>query len=68
MEFLGCVGEDANKILGYLLSLSRKLQEPLSGIVVSSSGAGKRKLVDTLQMLTPPEDVVFTSRLTPQSL
>jgi len=68
MELLGCVGEAENKILGYLLTLSRKLETPLSGIVVSSSGAGKSKLVDTLQKLTPPEDLVFTSRLTPQSL
>lgn len=68
MDTLGCVGERENKLLGYLIAISRKLDEPLSGIVASSSGVGKSKLVDTLQMLTPPEDVVFTSRLTPQSL
>lgn len=68
MDVLGYVGERENKILGYLISISRKLEEPLSGIVVSSVGAGKSKLVDTLQQLTPPEDVIFTSKLTPQSL
>lgn len=68
MDSLGYVGEEENKILGYLISISRKLDEPLSGIVVSSTGAGKSKLVDTIQQLTPPEDVIFTSKLTPQSL
>jgi len=68
MDALGYVGERENKILGYLISISRKLGEPLSGIVLSSSGAGKSKLVDTIELLTPPEDVIFASRLTPQSL
>jgi len=68
MEALGYVGERQNKILGYLIAISRKLDEPLSGIVVSPSGAGKSKLIDTIQALTLPEDVIFTSKLTPQSL
>jgi len=67
-ETLGYIGEDDNKILGYLITLSRKLQEPLSGIVSSSSGAGKSKLVEILQSLAPKDEVVFTSRLTAQSL
>lgn len=65
---LGYIGEEENKALGYLIGLSRKLDNPLSGIVVSNSGAGKSKLVDTIELLTPSEDVVFTSKLTPQSL
>lgn len=68
MDILGYVGEEENKVLGYLIAISRKLDQPLSGIVVSSSGAGKSRLVDTLERLIPPEDVVFTSRLTSQSL
>jgi len=68
MNTLGYVGESENKILGYLISISRKLNDPLSGIVVSSSGAGKSKLVETIELLIPPEDTVFTSKLTPQSL
>lgn len=68
MDILGFVGEGENKILGYLITISRKLDKPLSGIAVSSSGAGKSKLVDTLQALTPPEDVIFASKLTPQAL
>jgi len=68
MDILGYVGEKENKFLGYLITISRKLGEPLSGIAVSSSGAGKSKLVETLQLLTPPEDFVFISRLTPQAL
>ena len=68
MDVLGYVGEEENKILGYLITISRKLDEPLSGIAVSSSGAGKSKLVDTLQALIPPEEVVLASRHTPQAL
>jgi len=68
METLGYIGEYENKLLGYLIGISRKLPEPLSGIVVSHSGAGKSRLVDTIQALTPKEDVIFTSKLTPQSL
>lgn len=68
MDSLGYIGESRNKLLGYLIAISRKLDEPLSGIAVSSSGAGKSKLIDTLQLLIPPEDVVFTSRLTQQAL
>ncbi len=68
MTSLGYIGEEENKALGYLISISRKQDNPLSGIVVSASGAGKSELVDTIELLTPPEDVVFASKLTPQSL
>ncbi|MGE5598038.1 MAG: CHC2 zinc finger domain-containing protein, partial [Bacteroidota bacterium] len=65
---LGHVGEETNKILAYLIAVSRKLQKPLSGIIVSGSGAGKSGLVETVQELVPPEDVEFFSRVTPQAL
>jgi len=68
MSSLGYVGENQNKLLGYLVSISRKLETPLSGIVLSSPSSGKSRLVDTIELLTPPEDVIFTSRLTPQAL
>jgi len=68
MSFLGYVGEEQNKLLGYLISVSRKLQTPLSGIVLSSPSSGKSRMVDTIELLTPQEDVIFTSRLTPQAL
>jgi hypothetical protein len=67
-EALGFVGEEKPKLLAYLIGLSRKLPNPLSGIVVSGSGAGKSALAELLELLTPPEDVLFYSRITPQSL
>jgi DNA primase len=68
MENLGHVGEETNKILAYLISVSRKLPKPLSGEIISNSASGKSSLVEIVQELTPPEDVVFYSRITPQAL
>jgi len=68
IEALGHVGEETNKILAYLIAVSRKLPRPLSGIVISGSGAGKSGLVEVVQELTPPEEVEFFSRITPQAL
>jgi hypothetical protein len=68
LETLGHVGEENRKLLGYLIAVSRKLERPLSGIVISQSGAGKSGLVEKIQELTPPEDVEFFSRFTPQAL
>jgi len=68
MAALGYVGEDANKKLGYLVAVSRKLSDPLSAIIISQSGAGKSGLASALERLVPTEDVVFWSRLTPQAL
>lgn len=68
MQEMGYVGEDNAKLLGYLISISRKLEKPLSGIVLSQSSAGKSSLTDLIEQLTPPEDVVLFSRLSPQAL
>jgi DNA primase len=68
IDALGYVGEDTNKRLLYLVAVSRKLEDPLSAIVMSQSGAGKSGLTEVIERLTPPEDVVLLTRLTPQSL
>lgn len=68
VDTLGYVGEDINKRLLYLVAVSRKLADPLSAIVLSQSGAGKSGLTEVIEKLTPPEDVVLLTRLTPQSL
>jgi DNA primase len=68
IDALGYVGEDTNKRLLYLVAVSRKLSDPLSAIVLSQSGAGKSGLTEVIEKLTPPEDVVLLTRLTPQSL
>ncbi|MCU0293553.1 MAG: CHC2 zinc finger domain-containing protein [Thermoanaerobaculaceae bacterium] len=68
VDALGYVGEETNKRLLYLVAVSRKLQDPLSAIVLSASGAGKSGITEVIERLTPPEDVVLLTRLTPQSL
>jgi DNA primase len=68
IDALGYVGEETNKRLLYLVAVSRKLEDPLSAIVLSQSGAGKSGLTEVIERLTPPEDVVLLTRLTPQSL
>ncbi len=68
IEALGFVGEETNKCLLYLVAISRKLPDPQSAIVLSQSGAGKSGITEVIERLTPPEDVVLITRLTPQSL
>jgi len=68
LETIGYVGEDRNKQLAYLIATSRKLDKPLSAIVRSESGAGKSFLMECVAEMTPPEEVQYFSRLTPQSL
>lgn len=68
MAALGYVGEETNKQIGYLVAVSRKLETPLSMVIMSQSGSGKSALADVLETLTPPEDVILFSRLTSQAL
>jgi DNA primase catalytic core len=68
METLGYVGEEKGKLLAYLISISRLLDKPLAGIVLSQSGAGKSSLSDLVEMLCPPEHVVLFSRLSALAL
>jgi DNA primase catalytic core len=68
VDALGYVGEEVAKRLLYLVAVSRKLADPLSAIVLSQSGAGKSGITEVIERLTPPEDVVMLTRLTPQSL
>lgn len=65
---LGHVGEEANKLVAYLASLSRKLDDPLSVLVVSRSAAGKSTLAEAVSALAPPEEVLRFTRLTAQTL
>ena len=68
VDALGYVGEETNKRLLYLVAISRKLPDPLSAVILSQSGAGKSGLTEVIERLTPPEDMVLLTRLTPQSL
>lgn len=68
IDALGYVGEGSTPRLAYLIAVSRKSDDPLSVIVISQSGSGKSGLTDVIERLTPREDVVLFTRLTPQSL
>lgn len=65
---VGLVGEETNKLVGYLAAVSRKLEEPLAVIVQSSSAAGKTSLMDAVLAFVPEEERVQYSALTGQSL
>ena len=65
---MGVVGEETNKLVGYLAATSRKLEEPLAVIIQSSSAAGKSSLMEAVLSLMPVEERVQYSAMTGQSL
>jgi DNA primase catalytic core len=67
-ERCGLIGERANKLLCYLAMSSRKLEKPLSVLVLSSSGAGKTALQDAAVLFCPPEDLVKLTSLSGKAL
>jgi DNA primase len=67
-ERCGSVGEENNKLVGYLAAVSRKLDEPLAVIIQSTSAAGKSMLLESILALVPDEDRVKYSAMTGQSL
>ena len=64
----GVVGEESNKLVGYLACVSRKLDKPLAVMVQSSSAAGKSSLMDAILNLMPEDERVQYSAMTGQSL
>ncbi len=68
MAALGYVGEEKPKLLAYLIGISRKLEEPLAGIIISQASAGKSGLTELIEKLTPEEEVVLYSRITAQAI
>ena len=68
VEKLGLVGEENNKLMGYLVMTSRKMDDPLALLILSGSGAGKSLLQDTLLKLCPDEDLVKLTSLTDRAL
>jgi hypothetical protein len=64
----GVVGEETNKLVGYLGVVSRHLEAPLAVIVQSSSAAGKSSLMDAVLAFVPEEQRVQYSAMTGQSL
>ena len=64
----GVVGEETNKLVGYLAAVSRKLEHPLAVMIQSSSAAGKSSLMNAVLSLMPDEERVSYSAMTGQSL
>jgi DNA primase catalytic core len=64
----GMVGEETNKLVGYLGVVSRHLDTPLAVIVQSSSAAGKSSLMEAVLAFLPDEQRVQYSAMTGQSL
>ena len=64
----GVVGEETNKLVGYLGVVSRHLEAPLAVIVQSSSAAGKSSLMEAVLAFAPEEQRVQYSAMTGQSL
>ncbi len=61
------VGEEVNKLVGYLVAVSRKLPGR-SRRSPSSSAAGKTSLMEAVLALVPEEERVSYSAMTGQSL
>jgi hypothetical protein len=67
-ERSGIVGEETNKLVGYLAAVSRKLEEPLAVVIQSSSAAGKSSVMEAILAFMPEEERVQYSAMTGQSL
>jgi DNA primase catalytic core len=64
----GVVGEETNKLVGYLAAVSRKLDDPLAVVIQSSSAAGKSSLMEAVLAFMPEEERVKYAAMTGQSL
>jgi hypothetical protein len=67
-ELAGVVGEETNKLLGYLIAVSRKLSKPLSGQITARSAAGKSSLMNAILDFVPAEDKQVVTAMTGQAL
>ncbi len=67
-EACGMVGEETNKLVGYLAAVSRHLESPLAVVVQSSSAAGKSSLMDAVLQFVPEEERILYSAMTGQAL
>jgi hypothetical protein len=64
----GVIGEEANRLLMYLIFTSRKRNSPLHIISHGSSGAGKSHLQEKVAELIPEEDKIESTSLTSNAL
>ncbi len=64
----GVIGEEANRLLMYIIFTSRKRESPLHIISFGSSGAGKSHLQEKVAELIPEEDKIESTSLTSNAL
>lgn len=64
----GVIGEEANRLLMYIIFTSRKRESPLHVISFGSSGAGKSHLQEKVAELIPEEDKIESTSLTSNAL
>jgi predicted transcriptional regulator len=64
----GVIGEEANRLLMYIILTSRKRENPLHIISFGSSGAGKSHLQEKVAELIPEEDKITSTSLTSNAL
>ena len=64
----GVIGEEANRLLMYIIFTSRKREHPLHIISFGSSGAGKSHLQEKVAELIPEEDKIESTSLTSNAL
>lgn len=64
----GVIGEEANRLLMYVIFTSRKRETPLHIISFGSSGAGKSHLQEKVAELIPEEDKVPSTSFTSNAL
>ena len=67
-KICGIVGEETNKLVGYIATASRKMDKPLAVLIQSSSAAGKSSLMESILSFVPGEDRIQYSAMTGQSL
>jgi hypothetical protein len=63
LERCGLVGEETNKLVGYIAAVSRHLETPLAVVVQSSSASGKSSLMDAVLAMMPEEVASLDSAL-----
>lgn len=64
----GIIGEDTNKLVSYIATVSRKMKRPLAVIIQSMSAAGKTTLMESILKFLPEEEQIKYSAMTGQSL
>jgi DNA primase catalytic core len=68
IEQCGFIGEEMNKLVCYLAMTSRKMEDPLSVLIISGSGAGKSTLQDCILSLCPEEELIKLTSITGKAL